>query len=97
MALGAFWSPDCGRTPAFEHGRRSPQLQTATPRSLPGFFNRPRVHFMRNVLAHAGRQGRRVVSAIIATPFDRTMPQQPASSGASSPTRSARKCPSWPG
>jgi putative transposase len=27
------------------------------------------VHFMRNVLAHAGRQGRRVVSAFIATAF----------------------------
>jgi transposase-like protein len=30
---------------------------------------RCRVHFMRNVLAHAGRQGRRVVSAFIATAF----------------------------
>jgi putative transposase len=29
----------------------------------------PRVHFMRNVLAHAGRQGRRVVSASIGTAF----------------------------
>ena len=28
-----------------------------------------RVHFMRNVLAHSGRQGRRVVSAFIATAF----------------------------
>ncbi|SEP51242.1 Transposase, Mutator family [Methylobacterium sp. ap11] len=28
-----------------------------------------RVHFMRNVLAHAGRSGRRVVSAFIATAF----------------------------
>ncbi|MBF0263478.1 MAG: transposase, partial [Magnetococcales bacterium] len=27
------------------------------------------VHFMRNVLAHAGKQGRRVVSAFIATAF----------------------------
>jgi putative transposase len=34
-----------------------------------GFFNRPRVHFMRNALAHAGRSGRRVVSAFIATAF----------------------------
>ncbi len=33
------------------------------------FFNSPRVHFMRNVLAHAGRSGRRVVSAFIATAF----------------------------
>src|SRR5579859_1655881 len=33
------------------------------------FFNDPRVHFMRNVLAHAGRQGRRVVAAFIGTAF----------------------------
>ena len=32
-------------------------------------WQRCRVHFMRNVLAHAGRQGRRVVSAFIATAF----------------------------
>src|SRR5262249_16865985 len=31
--------------------------------------NAIRVHFMRNVLAHAGTQGRRVVSAFIATAF----------------------------
>jgi putative transposase len=33
------------------------------------FFNTLCVHFMRNVLAHAGRSGRRVVSAFIATAF----------------------------
>jgi len=33
------------------------------------FFNDPRVHFMRNALAHAGKSGRRVVSAFIATAF----------------------------
>ena len=33
------------------------------------FFNRPRVHFMRNALAHAGKSGRRVVSAFVATAF----------------------------
>jgi transposase-like protein len=32
-------------------------------------WQRCRVHFMRNVLAHAGKQGRRVVAAFIATPF----------------------------
>jgi putative transposase len=32
-------------------------------------FNSPRVHFMRNPLAHAGKSGRRVVSAFIATAF----------------------------
>ena len=34
-----------------------------------GFFNSPRVHFMRNALAHAGKSGRRVVAAFIATAF----------------------------
>ena len=33
------------------------------------FFNRPRVHFMRNALAYAGKSGRRVVSAFVATAF----------------------------
>jgi len=33
------------------------------------FFNSPRVHLMRNLLAHAGRQGRGVASAFIATAF----------------------------
>ena len=33
------------------------------------FFNSPRVHLMRNALAHAGRSGRRVVSAFVATAF----------------------------
>jgi transposase-like protein len=40
-----------------------------TELALSNFFNGPRVHFMRNVLAHAGRSGRRVVSAFIATAF----------------------------
>jgi hypothetical protein len=33
------------------------------------FFNSPRVHFMRNALAHARKNGRRVVSAFFATAF----------------------------
>src|SRR6516162_6309384 len=37
--------------------RRLPGLETIAA----NFFNDPRVHFMRNVLAYAGRQGRRVV------------------------------------
>ena len=32
-------------------------------------WQRCRVHFMRNALAHAGKSGRRVVSALIATAF----------------------------
>jgi putative transposase len=36
---------------------------------LTATWQRCRVHFMRNALAHAGRSGRRVVSAFIATAF----------------------------
>ncbi len=36
---------------------------------LTASWQRCRVHFMRNVLHHAGRSGRRVVSAFIATAF----------------------------
>ena len=53
--------------------------ETATDPALPSraqpqdelhaTWQRCRVHFMRNALAHAGRQGRRVVSAFIATAF----------------------------
>ena len=44
-------------------------------RSKRGFFNSPRVHFARNVLAHAGKSGRRVVSAFIATAFAQETPE----------------------
>jgi putative transposase len=52
-------------------------IKAAVAKSLPptgsGVFRatwqRCRVHFLRNVLAHAGRSGRRVVSAFIATAF----------------------------
>jgi putative transposase len=37
-------------------------------------WQRCRVHFMRNVLAHAGKSGRRVVSAFIATAFAQETP-----------------------
>ncbi|SMX56418.1 Putative transposase (fragment) [Bradyrhizobium sp. ORS 285] len=36
---------------------------------LNAIWQRCRVHFMRNALAHAGKSGRRVVSAVIATAF----------------------------
>jgi transposase-like protein len=44
-------------------------LKAAVAKVLSSTWQRCRVHFMRNVLAHAGRQGRRVVSAFIATAF----------------------------
>jgi transposase-like protein len=44
-------------------------IKAAVTKVLSATWQRCRVHFMRNVLAHAGRQGRRVVSAFIATAF----------------------------
>jgi len=44
-------------------------IKAAVAKILSATWQRCRVHFMPNVLAHAGRQGRRVVSAFIATAF----------------------------
>jgi transposase-like protein len=44
-------------------------IKAAVSKILIATWQRCRVHFMRNVLAHAGRNGRRVVSAFIATAF----------------------------
>jgi putative transposase len=44
-------------------------LKAAVAKVLHASWQRCRVHFMRNVLAHAGKQGRRVVSAFIGTAF----------------------------
>lgn len=44
-------------------------IKTAVGKVLNASWQRCRVHFMRNALAHAGKSGRRVVSAFIATAF----------------------------
>ena len=44
-------------------------IKAAIAKVLHACWQRCRVHFMRNVLAHAGRQGRRVVAAFIGTAF----------------------------
>ena len=44
-------------------------LKAAATRILSATWQRCRVHFMRNLLAHAGKQGRRVVAAFVATAF----------------------------
>jgi transposase-like protein len=44
-------------------------LKAAIAKVLNATWQRCRVHFMRNVLAHAGKQGRGVVSAFIGTAF----------------------------
>ncbi len=44
-------------------------IKAAVGKVLNASWQRCRVHFMRNALAHAGKSGRRVVSAFIATAF----------------------------
>lgn len=44
-------------------------IKAAVTKVFRAAWQRCRVHFMRNALAHAGKQGRRVVSAFIATAF----------------------------
>ena len=44
-------------------------IKAAVSKVLSATWQRCRVHFQRNALAHAGKSGRRVVSAFIATAF----------------------------
>ena len=44
-------------------------LKAGAARVLNATWQRCRVHFMRNLLAHAGKQGRRVVAAFVTTAF----------------------------
>ena len=50
-------------------------LKAAVSKVLCATWQRCRVHFMRNVMAHAGKSGRRVVSAFIATAFAQETPE----------------------
>ena len=50
-------------------------IKAAVTRVLSTTWQRCRVHFMRNVLAHAGKSGKRVVSALIATAFAQDTPE----------------------
>ena len=49
-------------------------LKAAAAKVLGAAWQRCRVHFMRNALAHANKNGRRVVSAFIATAFAQDTP-----------------------
>jgi transposase-like protein len=50
-------------------------IKAAVSKVLCATWQRCRVHFMRNVLAHSGKSGRRVVSAFIATAFAQETPE----------------------
>ena len=54
-------------------------IKAAVSKVLCATWQRCRVHFMRNVLAHAGKSGRRVVSAFIATAFAQETPEAASS------------------
>ena len=50
-------------------------IKAAVSKVFSATWQRCRVHFMRNALAHAGKSGRRVVSAFIATAFAQETPE----------------------
>ena len=50
-------------------------IKSAVSKLLCASWQRCRVHFMRNALAHAGKSGRRVVSAFIGTAFAQETPE----------------------
>lgn len=50
-------------------------IKAAVSKVLCATWQRCRVHFMRNVLAHSGKSGRRVVSAFVATAFAQETPE----------------------
>ena len=50
-------------------------IKAAASKVLSASWQRCRVHFQRNALAHAGKSGRRVVSAFIATAFAQETPE----------------------
>jgi putative transposase len=50
-------------------------IKASVARVFSATWQRCRVHFSRNVLAHAGKSGRRVVSAFIATAFAQETPE----------------------
>ena len=49
-------------------------IKAAVAKIMHASWQRCRVHFLRNALAHAGKSGRRVVSAFIATAFAQLTP-----------------------
>ena len=51
------------------------EIKAAVSKLLCATWQRCRVHFMRNNLAHAGKSGRRVVSAFIGTAFAQETPE----------------------
>jgi putative transposase len=68
-------------------------IKAAVNKVLCATWQRCRVHFMRNALAHAGQSGRRVVLPSLAPPSPRRQREPPAPNGAPLPIESAPRCP----
>lgn len=71
-------------------------IKATVAKVLNATWQRCRVHFMRNALAHAGKSGRRVVPPSLPPRLPRTMPRPQRRSGARSPISSAPNYPSLP-
>ena len=71
-------------------------IKAAVSKVLSATWQRCRVHFQRNALAHAGKSGRASSRPSSPPPLPRTPPRPPAPSGAPWPTRSGPRCRSWP-
>jgi putative transposase len=69
-------------------------LKAAVTKVLRATWQRCRVHFARNALAHAGKTQRRIVSAWIGTACVQEDARLRTTSGARSPDNSAPRCPS---
>ena len=70
-------------------------IKAAVSRLLCATWQRCRVHFMRNALAHAGKSGRRVVSAFIATAFAQETAEAASQQGTPWLIRCGPHYPSW--
>jgi len=72
-------------------------IKAAVSKVLSCTWQRCRVHFMRNALAHAGKSGRRVVSAFIATAFAQGEADQDSIRGIESPPNAQAASTQWRG
>ena len=71
-------------------------IKAAVSKVLSTTWQRCRVHFMRNVLAHAANKAGGLSRPSSPPPSPRTTPKPQASNGVTWPIRSAPRCQSWP-
>ena len=71
-------------------------IKAAVSKVMHATWQRCRVHFMRNVMAHAGKSGRRVVSAFMSAAFAQDDAEAAKAQWRKSPTNCDPNCPSLP-